>query len=201
MKLSPEERASHREAFRRMNLAEKLDYILSYYRLEIVIGLIAAVALGSILHAVLTRRERVVYIALANVVVSDEAVEALTGGYLRDRGYDEGTFEVGALWGLYLSDAETSADTRLSYASRLKLLGSIDSEQLDVVIMDKAASELLDASGYLLDLGGGATYIADDELAGLAAAGVPRGVYAGIIGNTPREEAARDYLRWLGADI
>ena len=57
MKLSPKERAEIRESFRRMNTAQKLEYIFSYYKLPIILTLIALIVAGDFTYRQITKKE------------------------------------------------------------------------------------------------------------------------------------------------
>ena len=89
MILSEEEKARNREAFRAMGLAEKADYIFSYYKLPLVIALIVVVALGSVVHRMVTHKDTVLYVAFANVVLPPDAELALTEGYVDETDRDK----------------------------------------------------------------------------------------------------------------
>ena len=54
--------------------------------------------------------------------------------------------------GLYLTDNENNPNHEYTYASRMKILGAIDSESLDVVFMNKEAFDAFSQNGYLCDL-------------------------------------------------
>ena len=54
--------------------------------------------------------------------------------------------------GLYLTDDETNPYHEYTYASRMKILASIDGKQLDVVLMNKEAFDAFSQNGYLCDL-------------------------------------------------
>ena len=56
---------------------------------------------------------------------------------------------------LYLSDNPTLANHEYAYASRLKLLAATDAEQVDIILMNREAYDLLSKSGYLLNLSSG----------------------------------------------
>ena len=99
-----------------MSLSKKLEYILAYYKLPIVLVLIALVAVGSVLHRMLTEKEPVLYVAYANVAVEDDLDKALTVDYLATKGLDSRSQAVFTYPDLYLSDAETSSDHQYSYA-------------------------------------------------------------------------------------
>lgn len=152
MKLPEHERQAHRDAFRAMSLAQKADYIFAYYKLPLVLAFIVLVALGSVLNYKLTHRDAVLYVGLVNVAADDALFEELTDEYLDATGRDARRQEVLCYRDLYLSNAETTADHQYSYASRLKVLASVDAEQLDVVLMDHKAYDLLSHGGYLMDL-------------------------------------------------
>ena len=152
MKLSKEEKAARKAAFRTMSPARKLDHILTYYKWPILLGLIAAVILCSALHRHFTRKEPVLYLALANVAAGSELETELTEGFLRFSGADGRKQEVYLLRELYLSEDADVVNHEYAYASRMKLMGAIQAQKLDAVIMNREACELLSANGYLLDL-------------------------------------------------
>lgn len=152
MKLSPQERAANRAAFRSMSLAQKADYIFAYYKLPLVLALVAIVALGSVAHRALTHKEALLYAAFANVVPPDAVDEALTTGFVLQQGADLARNEVSCYRELYLSSEASVADHQYAYASRLKVMAAVEGQQLDVALMNQEAYDLLSASGFLLDL-------------------------------------------------
>ena len=152
MKLPEHERQAHREAFRAMSLPEKAGYILAYYKLPLVIALIALVALGTAVKPIVTHRDMVLYLAYANVSIPEQDDDELAAGFLEHQGADPARCDVYRYRDLYLADPEQTADHQYSYASRLKVLAVVDAKQLDVVIMNHDSYDLLSASGYLLDL-------------------------------------------------
>lgn len=152
MKLSKEEKAARKAAFRAMSPAQKLDHILTYYKWPILLGLIAAVILCSALYRHFTRKEPMLYLALANVAIGEDLEAELTEGFLRFSGTDGQKREVYLLRELYLSEDADVVNHEYAYASRMKLMGAIQAQKLDAVIMNREACELLSANGYLLDL-------------------------------------------------
>ena len=88
MKLTKEQKAAHRAAFRAMSPAEKLDYIAEYYKWPILLGLLVLSILVWAGHRALTKKEPVLYLALANVAVGEDLEQALTAGFLRATGGD-----------------------------------------------------------------------------------------------------------------
>lgn len=152
MSLTPQERAAHRAAFRQMNARQKLDYIFAYYKLPIVLGVIAIVILGSALHRQLTKKEAVLYTAFINVSVGESLEDALTTQFLTRSGADPRRAEIYLYRDLYLSDDASFVNHEYAYASRLKLLGAINAKRLDLVLMNREGYDILSQNGYLLAL-------------------------------------------------
>lgn len=152
MRLTASERAERREAFRRMGAAGKIDYILSYYKLPIVLTLLFAYVLCYGAYRHFSRKEVLLYVACANVALGEDTREALSGGFVRASGGDTRTQTVSLYRELYLSGNPALVNHEYAYASRLKLLAAIDARQLDLVLMNREAYDLLSEGGYLLEL-------------------------------------------------
>ena len=152
MKLSEKEKAAHRAAFRAMSPAEKLDHIYTYYKWPILLGLVLLLVLGSVLHRNLTKKEPVLYLALANVAVGEDLQRELTEGYLLEAGLNEKRQEVYLYLDLYLSDNADTLNHEYAYASKMKLMGAVSAQKLDLVLMNREAYDLLSRGGYLAEL-------------------------------------------------
>ena len=152
MKLPEAERQAHREAFKAMTWPERADYIFAYYKLELVLILIAVVFLGTVAYRTITHKDPALYVAYINVTAGEDLDAQLGDGFVEYLGLSTRKNEVYRYQGIYLTAAEESVDRQYSYASRLKLLGAIDAEQLDVVLMNQEAYDILSASGYLMEL-------------------------------------------------
>ena len=152
MKLTKEQKAAHKAAFRTMSPADKLDYIMSYYKWPILLAVILLLILGSAARRQLTKKEPVIYLALADVVAGEDLENALTAGFLRAEGANPGRQEVYLYRDLYLSDEADVLNHEYAYASRMKLMGAVQAQKLDVVLMNREAYDLLSRSGYLLEL-------------------------------------------------
>ena len=152
MKLTDVERAENREALASMNLLQRLDHIFEYYKFPLVLILIAAVALGSILYYRLTRKEALLYVAYANISVGDALDSELSDGYLRSIDADPGKSEVKFYRNLYLSQDASAQNHEYAYASRLKTLAAMTNGQLDVLLMNREAYDIMSAGGYLRPL-------------------------------------------------
>ena len=152
MKLPEKEKAAQKAAFHAMSPAKKAEHIYTYYKWPILLGLIALIALGSVLHRQLTKKEPVLCLALANVAVGEDLEDELTDGFLRFLGADAKKREVYLYRDLYLSDSADTLNHEYAYASKMKLMGAVSAGKLDLVLMNREAYDLLSRSGYLLEL-------------------------------------------------
>ena len=226
MKLSPEERRQQREGFRQLTPAKKLEHIWLYYKAPILLTILALGILVSGVYRAATKKDPVMYLACLNVSVGEDMEARLTEDYLTCRGLNPTRTEMRLYRDLYLSDDPAASDHEYAYASRMKLLATINSKQLDLVLMNREAYDLCSASGYLLDsayLTANQVILEDNaveynlneakeyivvtqtqsnavELTQLSAfqeAGFSGSVYIGIIANTPRLPECQDYLDYL----
>ncbi len=152
MKLSPQEKAAHKAAFRAMSPRKKADHIFTYYKWPILLGLLALLVLGSVLHRELTRKEPVLYLAMINVSVGEDMEKQLTADFLTAAGRDARRQEIYLYRGLYLSENADTLNHEYAYASKMKLTGAISARKLDLALMNREAYDILSRNGYLLDL-------------------------------------------------
>ena len=197
MKLTAQERTDRREAFRRMSAAQKADYIFSYYKLPIVLTLLFAYILCYGLYRHFSRKEVLLYVACANVVISEDTAEALSEAFVRDSGKDVRKCEVLLYRNLYLSDNPTLANHQYAYASRLKLLAMIDAEQIDVVLMNQEAYDFLAENEYLATIEHGTNAVNVSRFPVFQNADFTDSVFLGVIPNSPRMAAALEYIAYL----
>ena len=245
MKLSEQEKAAHRAAFRNMSPAQKADHIFTYYKWRILLGLVMLIILGTAISRQLTQKETAASLAFANVSVGEDLERELTDGFLRYAGADTRRNEVYLYRDLYLSDDADVLNHEYAYASRMKLMGAVSAGKLDLVLLNREAYDLLSRSGYLLELSD--TLFEDDpalyerlapflmsndvvlsdnsiefqlgeaeqqivdtktvvnaiEVNGLplfAKAGFPEPVYLGVIANSERLPACRQFIGFLLAE-
>ena len=154
MRLTQKARAALKASFQKMSLADKADYIFTYYRLPICVGLVALYFVCSTVYRQVTKKEVVLYSALMNVSVGEELEAQLDEGFISASGADPKKTEVYLYRGIYMSNNPSADDHQYAYASKLKLLASIEAKQLDVVLMNQEAYDVYSQNGYLLDLRG-----------------------------------------------
>lgn len=152
MKLSAEEHRQRREMFRQLSRAKKLEHIWLYYKAPILLTILALGILISGVYRAATKKEPVVYLACVNVSIGENLETRLSEDYILSEGGNPKRAEVRLYRNLYLSDNPAASDHEFAYASRMKLLATINSRQLDLVLMNREAYDLCSASGYLLDL-------------------------------------------------
>lgn len=151
MRLTKEERAARKASFRDMSLAGKADYIYTYFKLPILLGLIALYLVCSAVYRQMTKKEAVLYTALVNVSVGDELESQLNEGFISASGADPRKAEVYLYRGTYLSDDPSAENHEYGYASKLKLMAAIEAKQLDIVLMNKEAYDICSQKDYLLE--------------------------------------------------
>ena len=152
MSLSRQERDRLKASFQKMGPADKAGYIWEYYKLPITVGLVALAFVCSMVYHEVTQKEVLVYSALINVSAGDELASQLNEGFISTEGADPKRAEVCLYQGLYLSEDPSPENHQYGYASKLKLMASIDAEQLDVVLMNREAYDICSRNGYLLEL-------------------------------------------------
>ncbi len=152
MKLSPQEKAEHRAAFRQMTPAKKLDHIITYYKIPIFLILCGLFVLGEVSYRQLTKREPLLYGAYMNVTVGEELDQALTDGFVSYAGEDPKKSQVEVYRELYLSADPDTQNHQYAYASRMKLLATIQAQEIDLALMNQEAYDLLSGEGYLAPL-------------------------------------------------
>ena len=153
MKRTPQERETLNASFQKMSLADKADYIWTYYKLPITLGLAALLLLCSTVYRQVTKKEAVLYSALINVTVGEDLDVQLNEGFVASIGASPQKSEVSLYRGMYLSNDPSPENHQYGYASKLKLMAAIEAKQLDVVLMNREAYDIFSQKGYLLDLG------------------------------------------------
>ena len=166
MKLSPEERRHRREVFTSLTPAKKMEHIWLYYKAPILLTILVLGILISGVYRAAAKKEPVVYLAYLNVSVGEDMEARLTEDYLTYRGLNPKRNEMRLYRNLYLSEDPAASDHEYAYASRMKLLATVNSRQLDLVLMNQEAYDLCSASGYLLDLSGivGSIYLTANQV-------------------------------------
>ncbi len=177
--------------FKEMSKKQKLQYIWDYYKFHILgVLLLFCIIISGIMRYV-NRTEPIIYVALVNIGGSITNDGALTEDYLAQRGNVPKRAEVALYNNLYLTADTSSEYYTYSQASEIKILGTIESKQLDVVIANKEAFDAFTEQDFFSETA---------EITGSAiirSYGFTEPVYAGIIKNTPRPKEAKAYMSYL----
>ena len=129
----------------------KVRYLFDYYKLPLLLaGILLYVIIWSAWRSA-HAQEVCLYVGLVNFAPSEELIRTLTEDYVQEADYPEGK-NIYLYRGLYLSADETSEYHAYSYATRMKILGALDAEKLDVVLMDRESFDSFSQNGYLEDL-------------------------------------------------
>ena len=149
MKARDRERQAARESFQKMNLKEKAAYIFTYYKFPLFTACVVILFLISLGWQQITRKEPVLYVAYVNFTAGEDLDQKLTDGYLSYSEMNPNKQEMIVYRDLYITEDASVEDHQFVYASKMKLIGSIDASKLDVVIMDEDAWKQMSQSGFL----------------------------------------------------
>ena len=105
MKLTREERAARKASFQKMGMADKVEYLYTYYKLPILLAVIALAFLCSAVYRQFTKKEIILYSAHVNVSVGDTIESRLNAEFISSTGENPKKAEVFLYRGLYLSEA------------------------------------------------------------------------------------------------
>ena len=140
------------EKLRSLHGRQRLRYIWDYYKLPLAVLCILIYIIGYIIYGQVTHKDTVLCTALINISAGEEFTSGLSSGYLDYLGEDPSENEVELMTGLYLTDNESDPNYEYTYASQVKVLASVNSRQLDVILMNGEAFDILSRNDYLCDL-------------------------------------------------
>lgn len=130
----------------------KARYIWDYYKLPVIFFCIVLYIIGYTVYGHYTQKTPVLSVAFVNFAPGEELSEQLGNDFLKTLKINDSENEIRLYKGLYLTDNENDPNHEYTYASRMKILGSIDSKSLDVVLMNKEAFDAFSQNGYLCNL-------------------------------------------------
>jgi hypothetical protein len=195
---------------------QRLRYIWDYYKFPLAVLCILIYIIGYIIYGQVTHKDTVLCTALINISAGEEFTSDLSSGYLDYLGKDSSRNEVELMTELYLTDNESDPNYEYTYASQVKILASINSQQLDVILMNQEAFDILSRNDYLCDLEDLLSDIApglysqtadciteNNKALDLSQAlliqqtGFSGTVYLGIVANSERKDEATEYIKYL----
>lgn len=143
---------SEKEKLKTLHGKQKLQYILDYYKLPLVIIGIFLYIIIYIIYGQIHHKDTVLYTAFVNITAGEELTKDLSTHFLESQNIDTAKNELYLYSNLYLTNDENSDYHEYTYASRMKILAAIDAEQLDIVFMNKEAFNAFSQNGYLCNL-------------------------------------------------
>ena len=132
-----------------MTFSQKLRYFWDYYKLPALILLLLVYIAGYSAYKHMSAKEPVLYCALINVSLPEETTALLNDGFLSYNNYDSSSQMLTLYQGWYLTDRPESDMYQYVQASQMKILASINAEQLDIVFFDREAFDAFAQNGYL----------------------------------------------------
>lgn len=141
-----------KELFSQMRPMDKVRHIWLYFKWYILLGIAAVAIAVSAIHGAVAAKAPVLYVGYLNVSVGEDLDARLSGGFLNAQELDPKKNEILFYRDLYLSADPSAENHQYAYATRMKVLATINTKQLDVVLMNREAYDLMSGSGYLLDL-------------------------------------------------
>lgn len=141
-----------RELYSQLSPREKIGHIWLYFKWYILLGIAAVAIVISAVYSAVTAKDPVLYVGYLNVSVGEDLDARLSGGFLDARELDPGRAEILFYRDLYLSTDPSAENHQYAYSSRMKVLATINTKQLDVVLMNREAYDIMSGRGYLLDL-------------------------------------------------
>lgn len=146
------ESLTEREKWDSLSGPRRAQYIWDYYKLPILIACIILYIAGYGIYRHVTHKDVVLYAGLVNVSPGETLEEQLSDGFLREQEISSSENMLQLYSGWYLTDDPASEYHEYTYATRLKVLSSIDSQQLDVVFMNREAFDSFAQNGYLYNI-------------------------------------------------
>ena len=139
-------------AFKTLKGTAKIQYLWDYYKLELAVICILLYIAGYSIYGHITHKDTVLYTGLVNVVAGDTLTGQLSEDFLYYMDIDTSQNRFVLYSGWFLTDDSSSEYYQYAYASRMKVLASIDAQQLDVVLMNREAFDAFAQNGFLCDL-------------------------------------------------
>lgn len=139
--------------WRELHGRQRLRYLFDYYRLPLVLLCILLYIVFWLGWRQAHRKNHLLYVGLVNIAPPADLARALTDGYLKETvSAADPCADLYLYQNLFLSADEKSEYHPYTYASKMKILGAIDAERFDLVLMDQEAFGAFSQNGYLADL-------------------------------------------------
>lgn len=141
-----------KEIFRNLHGMKKVQYIFDYYKLHLAVLLIILYIIGYIIYSHFTHKDTMLYAALVNITAGESLTTQLSTDFLNYLGTDTDKNDFHLYTDLYLTENKSNPYYEYTYATQIKILAAIESEQLDVVLMNQESFDMFSQNGYLCNL-------------------------------------------------
>ena len=144
-----------------LSLTSRIQYIWDYYKVPLFTAALLIYIICYIIFRHATDRDILLYVAAVNTPVQKETEDFINSFPKSDYAVsDEDAKDsmksrnaiVDLAKDLYLTSDPDSEYHQYVYASRLKILASIEAEKLDIVLADREAMDAFAAQGFLMPL-------------------------------------------------
>lgn len=143
---------SSNEKWNSLSGKQKVQYVWDYYKFPIAVCLICLYIVGYTVYGHFSKKEILLYTALVNVSAGEQLTDVLSGGFLDFLGADISKTDLELYTGINLTADPDAPNHEYAYASRVKIIASIDDEKLDVVLMNREAFDAFSQNGYLYNM-------------------------------------------------
>ena len=180
---------------------KKIEYILDYYKLPIVLSIIIIYIFCSLSYKLITKKNTLLSVAAINIEISNENIPKFSYDYLLNRNFSSKKYNIN-FYNNLISEGNPNygASYEYAYASSMKLLALMTDKTLDIVLMDEKAYQTFSNNEYLynlydLNLSENTTNKQDAIL--ISSPHFSDEIYIGIIQNSRHLEEAVQYINYL----
>lgn len=152
---------SLKEKWASLSGRQRVRFVWDYFKLPIFLVLLLLYFIGWLTYREITHKDTILYAGLINFAPAEEVLTALSDDFLLEIGANPKKEACKLYTGWYITTDKESGYYDYNYASQMKILASIDDEQLDVVFMNREAFDAFSQNGYLMNL---EELIADSDL-------------------------------------
>ena len=180
---------------------KKIEYILDYYKLPIVLSIVIIYIFCSLSYKLITKKNTLLSVAAINIEISNENIPKFSDDYLLNRNFSSKKYNIN-FYNNLISEGNPNdgASYEYAYASSMKLLALMTDKTLDIVLMDEKAYQTFSNNKYLynlydLKLSENTTNKQDAIL--ISSPYFSDEIYIGIIQNSRHLEEAVQYINYL----
>lgn len=143
---------SEKEKWESLSKKQRVRYLWDYYKLPFVIVFIVIYVIGFNIYRHVTHKDTILYTGLVNIATSDETNAKLSDDFFTYINANEKKEMCRLYTGWFLTTDKDSQYFQYTMASQIKILASIDDEQLDIVLLNRESFDAFSQNGYLYNI-------------------------------------------------